>query len=72
MSHSLGRPDRAMRSKGARPTEDAAITDPQDRQTWLLERLAGDVAEIRKVMFGFWWLAWLWFAVFILSAIDIL
>lgn len=61
-----------MRTKRSRPTEEAAISEPRDRRTWLLERLVGDVAEIRKLMFGFWWLAWLWFAVFILSAVDIL
>ena len=60
-----------MSTKRSRPTEEVAITEPQDRRTWLLERLAADVAEIRTLMFGFWWLAWLWFAVFILSAIDI-
>lgn len=61
-----------MSTRRSRPKEEVAITEPQDRRTWLLERLAGDVAEIRKLMFGFWWLGWLWFAVFILSAINIL
>ena len=50
--------------------EGGVVADPQNHRT--LERLASDVAEIRKLMFGFWWLGWLSFGLFILAAVDII
>lgn len=58
-----------MRTERQRLREYSALTDPQDRQIWLLEHLSSDMADVRRIMVGFWWLWWIGIAIAIASGV---
>ena len=57
-----------MRTERQRWEEYESLTDPQDQQVWLLERLSSDVRDMRRIMVTFWWLWWIGLAMIIVGA----
>lgn len=57
-----------MRTERQRWEEYESLTDPQEQQVWLLERLSSDVRDVRRIMVTFWWLWWIGLAFTIVAA----
>lgn len=59
-----------MRTERQRLKEYQELKDLPERQVWLLEKLAGDVADVRRILSAFWWLFWIGVAITVVAAVG--